>query len=427
LGLARDLIIAHYFGTSMMADAFNLAYQFTGNFFVILGGVGGPFYTSIVSTLPKIINEHHQHSPKFIAAIIWRTLLMCLVLSLAFFLIQKPLLSLYIDKTTHREYYDLTLFNLNLLLPLFMICGPIGLIAGILNCYKRYIWPTLSPAVINIILIAMVLAMGDTHSGIALALGSSIGGVLSLLVQLPGLKKITDEVAHGNESVQGSFDIKKLIKDYDYLLYPALFSSVASQLIVFVDSFFCKSLETGSWTALTLGNRIIQMPLGVLLTAFLVPIFPRIAELIAKHDISKTKQILIKASSILIVICIPGTIVGLLYSETLIRTVFEHGAFDANSTRLLSTVFYYLCFSIIPYALRDTLTRTLYCFGDSKTALILTCLAVALKFPLNYYLVDRMGLAGLALSTTVITIINAVILYFVVSARFKNYAKPVDA
>ena len=34
LGLVRDLVIAHYFGTSTYSDAFNLAYLFTGNIFI---------------------------------------------------------------------------------------------------------------------------------------------------------------------------------------------------------------------------------------------------------------------------------------------------------------------------------------------------------------------------------------------------------
>ena len=57
LGLARDLVIAHYFGTSMEADAFNLAYLLTGNFFIILGGIGGPFYSSLIAVLPKLQSQ----------------------------------------------------------------------------------------------------------------------------------------------------------------------------------------------------------------------------------------------------------------------------------------------------------------------------------------------------------------------------------
>ena len=48
--------------------------------------------------------------------------------------------------------------------------------------------------------------------------------------------------------------------------------------------FFLQDLKEGSWTAYGYANRIFQFPVGMLLTAILVPLFPLFSRLVAKND-----------------------------------------------------------------------------------------------------------------------------------------------
>lgn len=415
LGLARDLVIAQYFGTSMEADAFNMAYLFTGNFFIIFGGIGGPFYSAVVAALPRIMSEN---SPKqieaFLRSILIKSTLALALITLLVYLTKDFLLAAFIDKAANLEYFALTLRNIDILLPLIVIAGPIGIVYGILNCYKKYMEPSLSPAMINVALIVCVFIMGDAASGLALAIGTSIGGLLSFLFQVPALIAIKkNNLKEDIEQVAAAIDLKP----FAHILYPALLSTVVSQLIVFIDSFFCKGLEEGSWTALVLANRLIQMPLGVLLTAFLVPVFPRIGEVIVKGNNKEVKRLLQKAIGTMIVLCVPATLVGCFWSEEIIRLLFERGEFDAHSTAMVASVFFYLCFSILPFVFRDSFTRTLYSYGDSKSPLVVMIIAIAIKIVLNIFLVERFGLNGIAISTTLIAVINALMLFVLLNKR----------
>ena len=91
LGLARDLVIAQYFGTSMQADAFNMAYLFTGNFFIIFGGVGGPFYSAVVAALPKYIFEHSANDIwNFLKKLILNTTYVLAGFCVLVFFLKKP-------------------------------------------------------------------------------------------------------------------------------------------------------------------------------------------------------------------------------------------------------------------------------------------------------------------------------------------------
>ena len=48
-GFLRDVIVANYYGASLVSDAYFYAYQIPALAIVILGGMGGPFHSATVS------------------------------------------------------------------------------------------------------------------------------------------------------------------------------------------------------------------------------------------------------------------------------------------------------------------------------------------------------------------------------------------
>ena len=425
-GLIRDLVIANYFGTSMTADAFNMAYLFTGNFFILFGGIGGPFYSSVVAVLPKLQEKDPQAVREFIKSILVKSSLVLVFVTAAIFFFRAYIVGFFIDPITKPEYFKATLFQLDFLLPLVLICGPIGILAGILNVYKKYYAPSLAPAVLNFILIITILIMGDAYNGLALALGTSIGALFSLAIQFPAWfearKKLKEAIDHSKTSLEKIATDLKFAKDkYGEILYPALLGTGISQALVYVDGYFSDAIGEGAWTSLVMGNRLVQMPLGVLLTAFLVPLFPRLSELATNNNYDEMKAQLKRAFRVLMLICVPGTLVGLFFAEPIIRLIFERGAFDASSTAMVSTVFFWLCLTIIPYIYRDTVTRVFYSIGDSRTPMYVALLAVILKVFLNIWLIPIYGLAGIPIATVAIIIFNFLLLSLLLKRKIGRF------
>ncbi len=398
--------MANYFGTTVVADAYNMAYLFTGNFFIVFGCIGGPFYSAVVSALPKVKSNRWL----FLRSIIIKSSLALAAITVVIYFIKPWLFSMFIDKVAMPQYFNLTLFQFDWLMPLIVLCAPAGIIYAALNTYGKYFEPSLSPAVVNIAMILAVLIMGDAYSGLALALGTSVGALLSVLYQLPALYSLRGQLESETAGHDGPLTLKTDERQYNELLIPALMSTGIGQGIVFVDSFFCNGLEQGSWTALVLANRLIQLPLGVVLTSFLVPVFPSIAELANQHRYIEMRNKVMKALGYILLLCTPALIIGMVWTEPAIKLVFERGAFDARSTALVSEAFFYLCLSIIPYIFRDTLTRVFYSLGDSKTPLYVALLAIVVKVALNFLLVERYELAGIAMATVLMTTFNFLLL-----------------
>ena len=421
LGLARDLVITNYFGTSVYADAFNLAYIFTGSFFIMFGCIGGPFYNAIVAALPAARKLSAEEFRKYLFSMLGKLMLISAGIAIVLFFAKDPILSLMIDKSANQLYFDLTKMNFNWLLPLIVLTAPIGLLAGVLNAFKKYFAPSLAPAVVNIVLIAGVILTGDGFNGLALAIGTSLGALVSTWLQLPFLncqdyEKYKLEIEEESKDAETKDDLDLSTK-FRKILIPALLSTATIQLVIFTDSFFCKSLDQGSWTSLVLANRLVQMPLGVLQTAFLVPVFPEITKLVAAGKVSKMFDYLKKALIPVALLCIPASIVGYFFAEPIVAMIFERGAFDANSTIMVASAFMFISLAILPMVLRDTAMRVFYSFGDAKTPLYITLFALLLKIGFNYLFITKFAVAGLTLSTLVTSLISTAVMWVLIMIR----------
>ena len=105
-------------------------------------------------------------------------------------------------------------------------------------------------------------------------------------------------------------------------------------------------------------------------------------------------------------ISIPLLVLMLLYTQPIIRLIFQHGQFDARATELVSLALVFQAFQMVPYFARDSITRVFYAFQDSKTPLMVGLFAIFTKAVLNWLLVPKFGVGGITFSITLVTFIN---------------------
>lgn len=409
-GLIRDLVIAKVYGTTITADAYNFAYLLTGNALVLLGGLGGPFHSATISILTKI-KDNAKESGSFLIKILLSTFVVLTLITLVVLYYKNQIVHFIAPATGlspayQEKLWHLTTMQLEVMSPLIIISGLLGILCGVANVYRCYFWPSFSPVLPSIAIIIFVLYHGDPKVGIALGIGTLIGAILQLVIQLPDLLK-----AGLYENLKFSLiKNQKSVSDFGHFLGPALLSTTIGQLTVYIDSFYCSGLQEGSWTATILANRLIQLPLGVLLTSFLVPFFPRFSELAHKKDLNTLKE-----SSILVIrslwfLTLPIAVYLLLFSKPIVELVFQRGAFDDRSTMLTSSILIALLLSMIAYVARDTLTRVFYALGDSKIPLLIAVFSIILKIVLNSALVEKYQAPGIAFSTSLVTLFNFILL-----------------
>ncbi len=405
MGLVRDIVVLQVFGTSLITDAYFFAYQFTGNILVLFGGVGGPFHSAGVAILSS--QTEGEEKRKLVGQLLTLTFAVLSVLSIILYFAAPYLIPLVFPATglpldERAKLWASILVQLRIMVPLILIAGLVGLGAGISNSYKEFTWPSLSPAVASIAIVVAVVFFPDA-AGMCLAVGTLIGAIGQLVVQIPGMTRAKPLF---------TFDLKMRpgLKEYLLMIGPAAVGTSIGQLNVFTDSFFISSLPAGSLTALQNANRLLQLPLGVLLTAMLVPILPRFTEQVVAGEVDELKAEYRKALRILWFTVLPLVTMLLAIPNPIIKLLFERGHFDASSRTLVVLGLSYLVPSAFFYVARDLLTRVFYAHKDTQTPFKVGLLSVAVKMGADYLLVGPLGIGGIALSTTLVTIFNMTML-----------------
>ena len=64
VGFLRDVIIANYYGASVVSDAYFYAYQIPALAVILLGGIGGPFHSATVAVFTKIVPNLKEKPPE---------------------------------------------------------------------------------------------------------------------------------------------------------------------------------------------------------------------------------------------------------------------------------------------------------------------------------------------------------------------------
>ena len=412
LGFLRDWQIMHTYGASLLSDAYFAAFQIPSFAIILLGGLGGPFNTATVAVFSRLIKDGEVSSDlsRLLARVlITVTGLVFLLLSGAVYLFAKPIMSTILFGGS-EALVENAAFQLKIMSPIIFVGGLVGIFYGIANVHQRFFWPSFSPAMVSVVMITALWLNPNDATGYVLAMATLAGCVAQLLVQLPNY--LAEKYSLAPSLAYNNPDVKKELDKIGEILFPALVGTTIGQLTVYVDMFFTSFLAEGGWTAVVMGNRLLQLPIGVLQTALLVPIFPLFSRFVADQQWEDLRRYFKSGVVSLWFISIPILALMMLYTEPIIRLVFQHGQFDARATELVSLVLVFQAFSMLPYFARDSITRVFYAFHDAKTPLLVGLLAIVLKGFLDWLFVVPMqlGVGGIALSTTLITFFNMTLL-----------------
>ena len=416
----------------MVSDAYFYAYQIPALSIILLGGVGGPFHSATVAVFSKLIpnlrEKPQEEVKKLYSTFMTTTIIFFTILAVLCYFFAPQIMGI-IASGGDPALIKLAAEHLKIMSPVLIIGGIVGIYYGILVTYRYFMLPNLSPIIMSLVIIAMVMgANGKDNAGVALAWATTIGAVCQWVMQYPKIRQLGYRLKP-NLDVFHNIEYKHICE----LLFPAVLSSTVGQIHIYVDMFFASALREGAWTAIGYANRVFQFPVGILVTAFLVPLFPIFARLVADKDYEGIKNYFNKGVGVLFFGAIPIIILILTVGLDGVRIVFERGEFDAKATFMVTEALWFLSVSILPYVFRDSITRVYYSFNDSVTPFTVALSSIILKVFLNVLFINimHMSIGGITLSTSLVTLFNAVVLGVLISKKikmdyaglFKNLAK----
>lgn len=420
VGFIRDVVIANCYGASTVSDAYFYAYQLPALAIVLLGGVGGPFHSATVAVFSKIIPSLKEKANAEVNTLfnifVTASFIFFSVFALFCFIFSDQIMK-FIIAGHNAELISLASMHLKIMSPVMIVGGIVGIYYGILISYREFMLPNISPILMSAVIIVMITLVHHDNTGAILAWATTIGAMCQFVYQLPKIRQL-------GFRLKPNFDFSNpRFKQITELLFPAILSSTIGQIYVYVDMFFASSLAEGAWTAIGYSNRVFQFPVGILGTAFLVPLFPIFAKLVAQEDYEGVKRYFNKGVGVLFFAALPMVLCVWILGYDAIRLIFERGAFDEKATFMVNQALCFLSFSMLPYVFRDSITRVYYSFNDSATPFLTALCSIILKFFLNWLLVTQLaiggGIGGITLSTSLVTLFNATILAILLRKKIK--------
>ena len=281
LGFVRDAVVAQVFGAGPITDAFFVAFRIPNILRRLLAE--GALSTAVI----PVFTDYAMSRPRpemlqMLRAVLGAALIVLGLTSILGVLTAPWLLTIIAPGfAADPGQFDLAVRLTRVMFPYLLLVGLGAFAMGVLNSQGRFFAAALGPAMLNVGMIAAVLALAHHVDPpvLSLALGVLLGGVGQLLIQAPDLKRI-------GLLVGPSRDLRHpaLIR-IARLLLPAVFGLAAVQVMVFVNTLLASLLPVGSISFLYYADRVMEFPLGIFGIALASASLPAMARQAAARDI----------------------------------------------------------------------------------------------------------------------------------------------
>lgn len=413
-GFFRAFLVAYYFGSSAMTDAFYSAFKIS-NFFRQLLGEGALGNSFIPLYNEKLEEEGEKESRQFIFSVLNILFLFSTIVTILMIVFSDGIIDAIVGGFP-QETKILASKLLKVMSIYFIFISLSGMVGAILNNFKQFAIPASTSIFFNLAIIVASMLLGKEYGIYALAYGVVVGGILQLLVVLPSFFKIVKSYSF-KINLKDPY-LKKLL----FLICPMLFGIVARQLNTIVDQMFASHLDTGAVTALENATRLYLLPVGVFGVSMTTVIFPSLAQAVAKNKLDTAKQYIVKGLNILLFLVIPSIAVLTIFSKDVVRLTLSYGKFGEDAVKVTADALLYYSLGLYFYTGIFLITRAFYSMKDSKNPVKYSMISIAINIALNFVLVKPLGYKGLALSSSIASGVNFLCLLYIFRRKYLYFS-----
>jgi putative peptidoglycan lipid II flippase len=411
--VAKELVIARWFGRGDDLDAFVIAFLLP-SFLVNL--VAGSVNSALIPTFVQVRETQGKEATQrlFSSVMVW-TLGLLLGVSILIGLLAPYVLPL-LGSGFSAGKLALTRKLLYLLLPFITLSGLVTLWTSVLNAGERFALPALLP-ILSPVTIILFLVLGSGIWGIyALA----VGMVLGVALQTAALAFILK--SHGIHLSFRWHGMDANLRQFATQFAPLIAGSLLMGSTDLVDQSMSAMLEPGSVAALNYAKKVVSILVVVGVIPLTTAVLPYFSQMVAKRDWGACRHTLKTYSRLILLVTFPITLGLVFFSQPLIRIMFQRGAFMAADTQVVSRVMACLSLQIPFYILGNMGVRMISAL--KRNALLTTIAAVnmVLNIVLNYVLMKYAGVAGIALSTSLVYLASCIMVFGSISVTMRRLA-----
>lgn len=409
LGFLRDVIFAQIFGATAAFDAFVIAFKIP-DFMRRLFGEGA-FSQAFI---PVLAEYRAKKGTEGVAQLINGMTAALGVIFLAVVLLGEmaaPLLVMIFAPgfADHPERYQLATHLLRITFPYLFSIAMAALAAAVLNAYYRFTLTAFAPVLFNILLIIVAVIWAPrvkpVEAVVVLAWGITLSGVAQLTSQWLALQHLG---FMPKPILQGRHEgVSRALKQ----TIPALLGVSVAQICLLIDNMFASFLPVGSISWLYYSDRLLYFPLGVIGVALVTVVMPQLSQHHHRERRANFGATTDWALRWVFVTAIPAALGLGVLSEPILATLMRHGAFNAYD--LMMTRRSLMAFSLGLPALMaiKIFAAAFYAQHNVRTPARIAGFALLFNVIFNFILILPLAHAGLALSTSLASWFNALLLW----------------
>ncbi len=432
LGLLRDTATASLLGMSgsTVLDALVLAFRIPNLFRGLLGegALAASFLPEFTSRLQSDRPAAHAFASQFLRQLTG-VLLVVVVMGEAICGVSWLLSAGSVERQVLLELVATTL-------PYLLLICLSAQLSAMLNATGNFRIPALLPSLLNACWLLGVCwlapAISDSAIGRAhvVAVCILLGGVAQICVQLPALRRAGIRLDF--RFVIGGASLKKLWTGFA----GTTLGLAITQLNTLIDCLFAWGLavsptrgatmpwlgwryplQNGATSALYFGERMYQLPLGLIGVATATVVFPRLARHVAGNDRRALGQELTRSLKFTLLLALPAGVGLMILSQPIARLLFEHGNFTRDDSLRTANVIATYAAGVWAYCLLPVLIRGFYAVGDRRLPIRTGVLALLINVTLDMALVWPLGEVGLAAATAISASVQTIVLVVLFARR----------
>ncbi|GIK29155.1 MAG: murein biosynthesis integral membrane protein MurJ [Chloroflexi bacterium] len=432
LGVVRTAAYSASFGASAELDIFFGAQRIPELLFTLVAG--GALGSAFIPVFTRYLGRSSADAWRLASAVMsWSTAatgLFGLVLA-----ITAPLYMPILIADVPPEYQQLAAHLAQWMLITTVIFSASGLVMGILNAHQQFTLPALAISMYNLGLIfgALVLTrIIPTDSGpfayasqsganvYGLAFGAILGALMHLAVQVPGLVRVRAKIRPLLRfDVEGSGHVLRL-------MLPRVLGLAVTQINFLVNVFFATRMAEGSNSAMNVAWFMMFFALGVIAQSAGTAVFPTLSKLADERDFDGYSGRLADALRGVAFLAIPASVGLIVLGGPVIALLFERGEWTSQATQATAWVLAFFALGMIGHAFLELLSRAFYALGDTRTPVAVGVVSLVANIVLSIVFIQFVGdpssiertpAAGLALANSVTTLLEAALLWLLLSRR----------
>ena len=418
LGYLRDILIAIFLGTSLLADAFFVAFRIPNTFRRLFAE--GTFNAAFVPSYTSEINKNKKSSNKFANDIFNLLFLGLLILVLIVEIFMPVFIGLIAPGFIgDSEKIEIAINLTRITFPFLIFVSLASFFSAILNSHNKFAAASAAPIILNLVLIGILLfgkLLGD-RLVYYLSFGISISGFLQLIFLYKFVKKFY------LLKVNLNFKVTKSVKIFFKKLLPSIFSSGVTQINILVGTIIA-SFQASAVSYLYYADRIYQINLAIAGIAIGVVVLPQLSKFVHQGKKNKISSIQNKALELSMFLSLPATAALLVGSEIIISALFGYGSFNSESVYNSAKALYYFSLGLPAFALIKVFSSFFFANHDTKTPFYISLASVFLNIIISVYYFSHIGFIIIPIATTISSWFNSLILIIFLRKRnFFNFNK----